>query len=251
MTKSETINELAAALAKAQGQIKGATKDSENPYFKSKYADLAAVWDACRTALSSNGLAVSQTLSGVDGAVVVSTMLMHSSGQWIEDTLTLTPKDASPQAFGSAATYGRRYALAAIVGVAPEDDDGNAATQGAKPAQAPRHVTEASKRIALPPGTVQILRVQPKSKGAVEWADVTFVTDAGDEQTLPAPADAIGAGAALFEQLAQEAAPVILTTKINAKKKTVIEAVKRYAEVKATDENTILDAQIAASEGVL
>lgn len=126
--QSEAINELAAALSKAQGQIKGALKDSANPFFKSKYADLASVWDACRQQLSDNGLAVVQTTCDSATGISVVTSLIHSSGQWMRGHLTLEPKDKTPQGYGSAITYARRYALAAIVGVAPEDDDGNAAS---------------------------------------------------------------------------------------------------------------------------
>lgn len=126
--QSEQINELAGALAKAQGKITGALKDSANPFFKSKYADLASVWDACRTALSENGLAVVQLTESDDSGVYVITTLAHSSGQWMRARLRLTPKDSTPQGMGSAITYGRRYALAAMVGVAQVDDDGNAAS---------------------------------------------------------------------------------------------------------------------------
>jgi hypothetical protein len=126
--QSEQINELAGALAKAQGKITGALKDSANPFFKSKYADLASVWDACRAALSENGLAVIQLTESDDSGVYVVTTLAHSSGQWVRSRLRLTPKDSTPQGMGSAITYGRRYALAAMVGVAQVDDDGNAAT---------------------------------------------------------------------------------------------------------------------------
>jgi hypothetical protein len=126
--QSEQINELAAALAKAQGKITGALKDSSNPFFKSRYADLASVWDACRASLSDNGLAVVQLTEADDAGVYVTTSLVHSSGQWMRSKLRLTPKDGTPQGMGSAITYGRRYALAAIVGVAQVDDDGNAAS---------------------------------------------------------------------------------------------------------------------------
>lgn len=126
--QSEQINELAGALAKAQGKITGALKDSANPFFKSKYADLASVWDACRAALSENGIAVIQLTESDDSGVFVITLLAHSSGQWVRSRLRLTPKDTSPQGLGSAITYGRRYALAAAVGVAQVDDDGNAAS---------------------------------------------------------------------------------------------------------------------------
>src|SRR3990167_8044567 len=131
MERSEQVNDLAAALSKAQSEIKGAIRDSENPFFNSRYADLAAVWDACRAPLTANGLSVVQTLLPTTdtGAIPVETILLHSSGQWISGVLTVTPVKSDPQAMGSAITYARRYALSAIVGVAPEDDDGNAASK--------------------------------------------------------------------------------------------------------------------------
>lgn len=125
---SPRIGRLALALSKAQAQIEGASKSATNPHFKSRYADLASVWDACREALTSNELAVVQTTTGGEGrTVVVRTTLMHSSGEWICGELTMTPLKPGPQELGSCITYARRYALAAMVGVAPEDDDGEAA----------------------------------------------------------------------------------------------------------------------------
>jgi hypothetical protein len=126
--KSLELGELATALAKAQATMEGAKKDAANPFFKSRYADLASVWEACREPLSSNNLSVVQTASGdLEGNVHVTTMLLHASGQWIQDTLTMKPKENTPQGIGSTITYARRYALSAMVGVAPEDDDGEAA----------------------------------------------------------------------------------------------------------------------------
>ena len=130
MNASEDIKELAAALAKAQGRMDGAKKDSTNPHLKRKYADLASVWDACRVALSENGLSVTQLPSGGPETVSVTTRLMHTSGQWIESELTLKPTQETPQGLGSAITYARRYALMAIVGVCADDDDGAAASTG-------------------------------------------------------------------------------------------------------------------------
>lgn len=128
MTHSDQINEIAAALAKAQGGMKHAKKDSANPFFKSKYADMAAVSEACRTELSSNEIAVVQTPSSTeDGRVSVTTVLMHASGQWIADTVSAKPKDDGAQALGSVITYLRRYSLASFAGVAADDDDGEAA----------------------------------------------------------------------------------------------------------------------------
>ena len=128
MTHSEQINELSTALSKAQGLIEGAKKDAANPFFKSKYADLASVWDACRAALAVNGLAVIQSPAAEGTRVSVDTLLTHSSGQWVAGTVSVTAKEDSPQAIGSAITYLRRYALQSFVGVAPEDDDANAAS---------------------------------------------------------------------------------------------------------------------------
>ena len=133
MNKSETIGALAGALSKAQAEIRGAIKDTANPFFKSKYADLSSVWEACREQLTKNGLSVVQTNKAGDGRVIVETILMHTSGEWISGELDMKPVKDDPQGVGSAITYARRYALAAIVGVAPEDDDGNAASGKTKP----------------------------------------------------------------------------------------------------------------------
>ena len=137
MRTSEQINEIATALAKAQGAIEGAVKGSVNPHFRSKYADLGAVWEACREHLSKNGIAVIQpVVTAPDGKHFTVTRLVHTSGQWMEDggiPLILSKDDM--QGLGSALTYSRRYGLMAMVGIAPEDDDGNAASQ--HPAQKP------------------------------------------------------------------------------------------------------------------
>lgn len=127
MNRSESIKELAAALAKAQGDMKGAVKDSANPFFKSKYADLSSCWDACRGALSANGICVVQTPTMDEHGVAVETLLAHSSGEWITETLHMPVAKADAQGVGSAITYARRYMLTSFVGIAPEDDDGNAA----------------------------------------------------------------------------------------------------------------------------
>lgn len=133
MRTSDSIKELATALAKAQAVMAGAKKDATNPHFRSKYADLASVWEACRDALTANGIAVVQmTEPSGEQEVRVITALFHSSGEWVSGILALPVTKADAQGYGSALTYARRYALAAAVGVAPEDDDGNAAA-AAKP----------------------------------------------------------------------------------------------------------------------
>lgn len=133
MNRSEQINELAAALSKAQGAMENAAKAKVNPHFKSKYADLSSVWDAIREPLSKNGLSVLQ-LPEMDeaGNVRINTILMHASGQFIEASYALPPMQNTAQGLGSAITYMKRYALSGV-GVAPEDDDGNAATSSAAP----------------------------------------------------------------------------------------------------------------------
>ena len=142
--QSESIAALAAALSKAQADITGALKDSSNPFFKSKYADLASCWDACRKQLAANGLAVIQTTNTTDAGVVLVTTLAHSSGEWIRGVLPVVTKDSGPQAQGSGITYARRYALAAIVGLAQIDDDAEAAQARAKPPMAHDPVVVAS-----------------------------------------------------------------------------------------------------------
>lgn len=127
--QSEHINELATALAKCQGEITPAIKDSSNPFFKSKYADLNAVWEACREPLSKHGLAVIQTMDRDEaGNLLLITTLAHSSGQWIRSRSPVPLLKSDPQAMGSSITYMRRYNLSAIVGISTDvDDDGEAA----------------------------------------------------------------------------------------------------------------------------
>lgn len=126
---SPTTEKLDAALAKAQGQIKAALKDANNPFFKSKYADLSSVWAACQAPLTENGISVSQwPCHSDDGRLHIITRLAHA-GEWMRAEFSVPVKDQTAQGFGSATTYARRYALAAAVGVvADEDDDGNAAS---------------------------------------------------------------------------------------------------------------------------
>jgi hypothetical protein len=149
VSQSPELDQLATALALAQGSMQGAVKDRTNPAFKSSYADLASTWDACRVALSSNGLAVSQHPGRLeDGSVTVTTMLLHRSGQHITSICSALPRDASPASVGSVVTYLRRYGLAAAVGVSPEDDDGQAASQPAAPYAPAQRVPAPVQRVA-------------------------------------------------------------------------------------------------------
>lgn len=130
MKTSATIATLATALCKAQAQVKDAIKRGTNPHFKSKYAPIEEVISACKEALNSNGISFIQGAEPTEGDTLqLSTMLLHTSGEWIESTLTMRPVKNDPQGIGSCITYARRYSLAAICGVASdEDDDGNAAS---------------------------------------------------------------------------------------------------------------------------
>jgi hypothetical protein len=131
MRTSDSTKEIAAALAKAQGTMRPASKDAINPHFKSKYADLSAIVDACREPLSANGIAIVQDAALSDRGVDVTTRLLHSSGEWLEfGPLTVPMGKSDAHGVGSAITYAKRYGLSAAVGIAAdEDDDGNAAAQ--------------------------------------------------------------------------------------------------------------------------
>lgn len=127
--QSEQINELAAALAKAQSKIENAKLNKVNPHFRSKYADLAAIIDATRKPLAEHGLSVIQTSEMREGSLVLITTLAHSSGQWMKSEYPLPV--GKPQEMGSARTYARRYEWSSITGIAAdEDDDANAAQDG-------------------------------------------------------------------------------------------------------------------------
>ena len=130
MLQSESIANLAKALSIVQGKLTHAKKDSANPFFKSKYADLESVWDACRSLLAENGLAVMQFPGEfVDGTMSLNTVLTHSSGEYMSYLMSVPVTKPDAQGAGSALTYMRRYALAAVVGVVQADDDGNAASK--------------------------------------------------------------------------------------------------------------------------
>ncbi len=153
MNQSENINELASALAKAQGEMQAAIKDSVNPFFKSKYADLGSVWDAARPVLSKNGLCVIQSTEMIGEKIVMVTTLAHSSGQWMKSFLPLNPAKNDSQSVGAAITYLRRYSLSALVGVVCDDDDDGETDVGRGKAQTP------SANINKKPETIVIERI--------------------------------------------------------------------------------------------
>ena len=127
INQSGNINKLATALAKAQSEMEGAKSKSSNPFFKSSYADLHTVMESALPHLNNNGLSVVQgNRYGADNGFYVTTTLLHESGQWMRSEIRMPiggKKDA--HAVGAAMTYGRRYGLSAMVGIAQFDDDGN------------------------------------------------------------------------------------------------------------------------------
>lgn len=169
MTTSDQINELASALAKAQAAMSGAKKDSTNPHFKSTYADLASIWDACREPITTQGLSVVQSprlVSAGDGAWIVEleTRLLHTSGQWLSDTIAVPLGQPTPQGVGSAVTYCRRYALAAVLGIAPEDDDAEGAMGRTMPKATAAHPTTRDDGFITEPQRARFFAVS-KAKG--------------------------------------------------------------------------------------
>ena len=134
MDTTKATPELFDALAQAQGEIENASKSSSNPHFKSKYADLAEVLNTVRPVLSKFGLSVTQS-TGYNGSLVsVTTLLAHKSGGYITSEAACQPAKSDAQGIGAATTDLRRYSLAAMTGVAQEDDDGQSAAHNRKPA---------------------------------------------------------------------------------------------------------------------
>ena len=127
INQSGKIDKLATALAKAQAEMEGAKTASKNPFFKSSYADLHAVMTSSLPYLNKQGLSIVQgNRYGSDNGFYVTTTLLHQSGQWMRSKIKL-PIEKNAQKIGAAVTYGRRYLLSAMTGVAQADDDGNGA----------------------------------------------------------------------------------------------------------------------------
>jgi hypothetical protein len=128
VTTSPSIANITKAVSAVQAVLTPALKDSSNPFFKSKYADLGSVWEAIRKPLSDNGLAIFQLPGGNGELLTLTTILSHVSGEFITGTLTMRPAKNDPQGIGSCISYARRYALSAIIGGYAADDDGNTAS---------------------------------------------------------------------------------------------------------------------------
>lgn len=154
MNKSESVKELATALCKVQAEMPNPTFDTQNPFFKSRYASLANVRNTAIPVLSKHGMSVSQFLRGKEAGVECETMLLHSSGEWMSDSFYVPVTKHDAQGYGSAGTYARRYSLMAILGiVGDEDDDAQAAVgqnKGRKQAEE-KHATSQPSPQSVPP----------------------------------------------------------------------------------------------------
>lgn len=180
MNQSENINELAAALSKAQGEMQAAIKDCVNPFYKSKYADLGSVWDAARPVLAKNGLCVMQTTEMVGERIALVTTLAHSSGQWTKSYLPLNPSKNDSQGMGAAITYSRRFSLSALVGVVCDDDDDGETAVGRGKTKAPEKL-----------GNTEIIMLNSLIKELDKDSNVSFYAwikkafDASDLSDIP------------------------------------------------------------------
>jgi hypothetical protein len=199
---------IAAALAKAQIEMGPALKDSINPAFKSKYADLASVMAACMPALNRNGIAVIQPTCDDESGRYVQTVLLHESGEKLECRVPLIVMKNDMQGYGSAVTYARRYGLMSMAGIAPEDDDGNAAAK----APPPKHSSTEALRDAWRDGVLDSLPddATPRAKAEAfalaiikDFAVKTLSTLEGRWDRHKAIIDNLGARYAdLYEQVA-------------------------------------------------
>ncbi len=182
--QSVEIDKLAEALSEMQAEILTVKKESTNPFFKSRYADLESCWEAIREALTGHGFAITQTMGylfeGTQCITTLKTTLMHKSGQWISGEMPLFLPKLDPQAQGSAITYARRYGVAAITGLVQTDDDGNEATtkQGGSQQQAGKSLTQPStewkpKVETTPPPPKPVEQKPPVTQN--EWESMTRI----------------------------------------------------------------------------
>lgn len=136
--QSETLAKLSEALSKAQGAMRPAVRDHTNPFFKTKYADLASVWESIRKPLSDNNLAITQAITETTPtSITIETRLLHASGEYITSVMSMPTGKGDIQALGSAISYGRRYSLSALIGVVSDDEDDGEAAKGTPQKGAP------------------------------------------------------------------------------------------------------------------
>ena len=177
--QSTELNELFTALAKAQAEMETAGKTNSNPFFKSRYADLAEVVNSSRAVLTKHGISVSQIIDFDEVSQILISILAHSSGQFIQSRARIQPPKNDVQTFGSYITYLRRYSYAALVGVVvqDEDDDGEKATQPhreeGKKTEPKIGTAEASQLIALCNGNEKLIKELLKAGGVNDLMEIS------------------------------------------------------------------------------
>jgi hypothetical protein len=166
LLKSDSITELSKALCKFQAEVKNPANSAVNPFYKSKYAPLNEILNDVRPILSKHGLVPVQSLGSADGEyITITTLLLHESGEWLEgDPLTLRADKATPQGAGICSTYGRRYALSAILGISSEDDDDGNGAEITRPAQRTGQPQNQQAQVKQPPATTPPVTTPPQEK---------------------------------------------------------------------------------------
>ncbi len=223
MEMSENISALAEALAKAQGEMKNAAKSSDNPFFKSKYADLAECLSVVREPLAKNGLSVFQANEGIveGNKLAVTTLLMHSSGQYLKTTSSYPIQKNDAQGFGSTLTYARRYSLAAALGIAQEDDDGNAACEPPKQSRVQQQKTQ-----------------QPKAQPQATGDKFVRILPNGDIHVLVSGTDKDGNKIGVYKSIKEETLEVLEKMLTMEKYKLAHTAIKTLLDEVAPKEKT-------------
>lgn len=200
------MNKLFAAMAKAFPEIEGATKDSNNPAFKSKYADLSSVSEAIKPALINHGLFYVQLTHEQQGGVCIETQVCHESGEQMSFGKLFVPagkQDA--QGYGSALTYARRYSLMTAFGVCPEDDDGNAAVRAA-PQQRPVNDHQPATKPPRPKPEALNGIMKTRAEARTKYGEIVReLHGCGDEDTLTAYLATVAAELSQFEMQLPEA----------------------------------------------
>lgn len=205
--QSESVAKLFAALVAAGGELRNPPKDSVNPHFKSKYADLATVLDTVRPVLAKHRLAVVQMPTEMDGGPGLTTTLVHESGEWMRTSVRLYPGKTDPQGIGSALTYARRYGLQAALGIAADDDDdGHAGSQQRQPAKPQQQQPPAASPAPGKPDLTEQVKATMKAAHK-SWADVVAWCGEKDGKAYPADAKFSALPPATLEKWVAELTP--------------------------------------------
>jgi hypothetical protein len=219
--EQEYLMKASAAFVRAQAGFGAALKTSTNPHFKSRYADLSACVEAVIDSLHKNGFALLQKTHECETGVAVETILMHESGEQISGGILRVPASKlDPQGYGSALTYARRYSLMAVCGIAPEDDDGNAASKPKKPMQIPANTA----------GQDYLEKCNEQERALI----LDFAMKIEGAETDQATFDAYTKAKQTLDTEQQTA----LWSKVRSQKRT---AIKKIGEAKNADKNTWTD----------